>query len=278
MPDAGGCFFRFWGVRGSIAAPGPGTVKYGGNTSCIEVRNDGHLTILDGGTGMRALGNELMADEGTLHADVLLTHTHFDHIAGIPFFKPFFLKGNSFRLCAGHLLPAHTLHEVLCEMMMAPLFPVPMDIMGADVSFHDFQMGEDLTLRCGANVATRPLNHPNGATGYRLAVGNSVLCYVTDTEHKAGELDGNIIELAQDADYLIYDSNYTEEEYKRYKGWGHSTWNAGADLADAAGVKTLIVFHHDPSHDDTFMDGIAKEADARRPGTLVAREGMKLAL
>ena len=107
---------------------------------------------------------------------------------------------------------------------------------------------------------------------------NSVFCYVTDTEHKAGELDGNIIELARDADYLIYDSNYTEEEYEQHKGWGHSTWNAGADIADAAGVKTLIVFHHDPGHDDAFMDTIAEAADARRPGTIVAREGLTLAL
>ena len=277
MPG-GGSYLRFWGVRGSIAAPGPETAKYGGNTSCIEVRCNGHLIILDGGTGIRALGNSLAPENGSIDADLLLTHTHFDHVSGIPFFKPFYIAGNTFRLSAGHLLPAHTLREVLCELMMAPLFPVPIEIMGSDVSFQDFEVGEEFTLKCGAHVMTRPLNHPNGATGYRLTIGDKSMAYVTDTEHKDGELDANILELIKDTDYFIYDSNYTPEEYPTYKGWGHSTWGAGADLADAAGVGTFIVFHHDPSHDDAFMDGVAAEVEKRRPGSVVAREGLTLRL
>lgn len=277
MSQGGGSYVKFWGVRGSIAVPGQESVRYGGNTSCLEVRCDGDLVILDGGTGMRPLGAELLKN-GAADADVLFTHTHFDHIAGIPFFKPMYLPGNTLRLRAGHLLPQHTLREVLCELMMAPLFPVPIEIMGADVSFLDFKCGDEFDLDCGVKVATCPLNHPNGATGYRLNVGGKSVCYVTDTEHVEGQLDRNILGLIDGADYFIYDSNYTAAEYPDYRGWGHSTWQAGADLADAAGVKTFVIFHHDPSHDDDFMDIVAAEAEERRPGTLVAREGMILPL
>ncbi len=273
----GGSYVKFWGVRGSIAAPGPQTLRYGGNTSCLEVRCDGKLVILDGGTGLRPFGAELVKN-GPVDADILFTHTHFDHISGVPFFKPMFLPGNAFRLRAGHLLPEHTLKEVLCELMMAPLFPIPIDVMGANVRFVDFKCGEAFELDCGVGVQTCPLNHPNGATGYRLSMDGRSLCYVTDTEHVDGALDENILALIEGADYFVYDSNYTAEEYPTYRGWGHSTWQAGADLADAAGVKTFVIFHHDPSHDDSFMDKVAAEAEVRRPGTIVAREGMALPL
>lgn len=266
---------RFWGVRGSIACPGPATLRYGGNTSCIEVRCDGRPLILDAGTGLRELGEALSYD-GPADADILLTHTHFDHISGIPFFRPMFAPGNTFRVHAGHLLPNHTLQEVLCELMMAPLFPVPMDVMGADISFSDFRSGESFELCCGARVVTAPLNHPNHATGYRVEYGGRSVCYVTDTEHKQDGLDRNILKLIEGTDYFIYDSMFTDDEYPRYRGWGHSTWQQGAELADAAGVKTFVIFHHDPSHDDTFMDDIAAAAERRRPGTIVAHEGMEL--
>ena len=272
-----GSYVKFWGVRGSIAVPGSDTVRYGGNTSCLEVRSRGDLVILDGGTGMRPFGAELI-ENGPVDADILFTHTHFDHVSGVPFFKPMYMPGNNLRLRAGHLLPEHTLREVLCELMMAPLFPVPIDIMAADVSFLDFKCGEEFDLACGVNVVTCPLNHPNGATGYRLTVGGTSLCYVTDTEHVDGELDRTILALIDGADYFVYDSNYTEEEYPKFRGWGHSTWQAGADLADAAGVKTFVIFHHDPSHDDRFMDDVAAAAEKRRPGTIVAREGLVLPL
>jgi phosphoribosyl 1,2-cyclic phosphodiesterase len=159
---------------------------------------------------------------------------------------------------------------------MAPLFPIPMDFMGANKSFNDFRCGETLKLKCGAVVKTGPLNHPNRATGYRIEFDGRSICYVTDTEHVAGQLDQNIVNLIADADIFIYDSTYTEEEYPNYKGWGHSTWEAGAALADAANVGTFVVFHHEPTHDDDFMDAIAQQAAAKRPGTVVAQEGMVL--
>jgi phosphoribosyl 1,2-cyclic phosphodiesterase len=161
-------------------------------------------------------------------------------------------------------------------MMAAPLFPVPIDIFTAETSYHDFTAGENLTPRAGVTIRTAALNHPNRATGYRIEFGGRSICYVTDTEHVPGKPDRNVIDLVRDADIFIYDSTYTDEEFPRFVTWGHSTWQEGIRLANAAGVKTLVIFHHDPSHDDSIMDEIASAAEQSRPGTLVAREGMVL--
>ena len=275
MAANGDLSVQFWGVRGSIACGGRETVGYGGNTSCLEIQCDGRSLILDAGTGIRQLGQRMLAS-GSIDIDILLTHSHFDHICGLPFFQPIYMAGNTVRVHAGHLLPKHTIREVLCEMMMAPLFPVRVDMMASDLSFHDFACGTKLDLDCGARVLSKSLNHPNNAVGYRIEYGGKAICYVTDTEHFEGRLDDNILALIEGADYFIYDAMFTAAEYENCRGWGHSTWEAGAALADAAGVKTYVVFHHDPSHDDAFMDEVAAAAQRRRPGTVVAREGMTL--
>ncbi|MEA2781099.1 MAG: hypothetical protein QOK29_2643 [Rhodospirillaceae bacterium] len=265
----------FWGVRGSIACPGHEFERYGGNTSCVEVRCGEHLLIFDAGTGLRPLGVRLKG-QSSLEIDLFLTHSHLDHIVGIPFFKPLFDAGNKVSFWAGHLLPERNLRDVLCTMMVPPLFPVPIDIFAAKTSYNDFAVGQTLQPRPGVTLRTAQLNHPNGATGYRIDYDGKSICYVTDTEHVAGKLDANILSLIEGADMLIYDSTYTEAEYPRYKGWGHSTWSEGLRLAEAAGVKTFVAFHHDPSHDDEFMDGVADALAKARPGSLVAREGTTL--
>ena len=265
---------RFWGVRGSIACPGDAYVRYGGNTSSVEVRCGGHLFILDGGTGLRELGRDLLHGPA-LDADILLSHTHLDHIIGVPFFRPLYQARNRFRLWAGHLLPDGNLMDALCKMMVAPLFPIPPAAFDA-CECRDFHVGETLEPRPGVIVRTAALNHPNNATGYRIEHNGRSICYVTDTEHRPDERDAAVIGLVRDADIMIYDSTYTDEEYASFAGWGHSTWQEGVRIADAAGVKRLVIFHHDPAHDDGFMDEVAAKAHAARPGTLVAREGMTL--
>ncbi|MBT4045919.1 MAG: MBL fold metallo-hydrolase [Rhodospirillaceae bacterium] len=267
---------KFWGVRGSISISDPNSVRYGGNTSCLEVRCGDRLLIFDAGSGLRYFGNELVESGEIVNADLFLTHTHYDHICGIPFFKPFFNPQNTFRLRAGHLLPETDLRAVLCNLMTSPLFPVPLEIFQSKIEFHDFLVGDTLNAGTDVVVRTASLNHPDGASGYRVEYNGQAICYLTDTEHVAGELDQAILELIDGADIVIYDSMFTEDEYKNCVGWGHSTWQAGADLCDAAGVPQFVIFHHDPDHDDVFMDGIAEAAEARRPGTLVAREGMTL--
>ena len=232
--------------------------------------------MFDAGTGMRYLGNRLVA-EAPLDTDIFFTHSHFDHVCGLPFFKPFFQPQNSFRLWAGHLGGDITLHRVLREFMMAPLFPVPPEVFKAKMEYRDFKAGDTLKPASGIVLRTAPLNHPDGATGYRIEYGGKSLCYVTDTEHVPGTPDKNVLGLIQNADIVIYDCMYTDEEYaKSYVGWGHSTWQEAVRLCKPAGVKKLVVFHHDPDHDDDRMDAIGREVAAAMPGAVVAREGMEL--
>jgi phosphoribosyl 1,2-cyclic phosphodiesterase len=268
---------RFWGVRGSIACSGPRTARYGGNTSSIEVRCGKRMLLFDAGTGLRYLGNSLVNSQ-PLDADLYLTHTHFDHVCGLPFFRPFFQPQNRFRLWAGHLAEGMTLRRVLGEFMMSPLFPVPPQVFRARMEYREFKAGETLHPAPNIAIRTATLNHPDGATGYRVEFAGRSLCYLTDTEHVPGAPDRNILALIDGADLVIYDSMYTDSEYDTYVGWGHSTWQEGVRLCRAARAKRLAVFHHDPEHDDDMLDGIAREVESELPGSVVAKDGLLLQL
>lgn len=267
----------FWGVRGSIACPTRHHVRYGGNTSCIEVSTADQHLVLDAGTGLRELGAKLLA-EGVDEVTLLLTHTHWDHIIGFPFFAPAYRTGFSLRIMAGHLKDQGGVRSALDGHMTQPMFPVPLDNLHAEMVFEDFTAGEDFDLGGGLEVKTEPLNHPNGATGYRLEHEGKSLCYVTDTEHVPGKPDENVLRLIQGADLVIYDCTYTDDEYPNHVGWGHSTWQEGIRLCKQAGAKRLAIFHHDPSHKDDFMDEVEKQARAEWDGAFVAREGETIEL
>ncbi|MEB3250600.1 MAG: MBL fold metallo-hydrolase [Cyanobacteriota bacterium] len=271
---------RFWGVRGSIPSPGPQTVRYGGNTSCVEMLIDGQRLIFDGGTGIRQLGLYLM-DQMPLEAAIFFSHSHWDHIQGFPFFTPAFVPGNRFHIYGAIASNGSTIEQRLNDQMLHPNFPVPLRVMGADLKFCDFDIGA--TLHLGEiTIQNLPLNHPGEAVGYRVSWRGKSVAYITDTEHFSDHLDQNVLRLAKDADLMIYDATYTDEEYNHPQanrvGWGHSTWQEGVKVARAAGVKQLVIFHHDPSHTDGFMDQVASQAAEALPGTVVAQEGMEICL
>jgi len=265
---------RFWGVRGSIACPSPQHVRYGGNTSCLEVNVDGTSIILDAGTGIRNLGQSFL-ERGVKKAQILLTHTHWDHINGFPFFTPAYVPDHHFEIRAGHLHDAGGVERVLAGQMARPTFPVPLTALQAELTFTDFKAGEEFKIG-DVVIKTAPLQHPDGATAYRIEADGRAFVYVTDTEHVPGEPDENILGLIKDANLVVYDSTYTDEEFPKHIGWGHSTWQEGVRLCKAANVERLAIFHHDPYHDDDFMDGIAEEAKAEWDGAFVAVEGMQV--
>ncbi len=272
-------YVRFWGVRGSLSVSDPDSIRYGGNTSCLEIRCGNRVLLFDAGSGIRELGNHLLNGGGVggpLDVDMFLTHVHYDHVCGIPFFAPFYIPGNKFRVWSGDLEPKLKTDQIFTELMTAPLFPVPPSVFQAEFDYRPFNTGERIDLNNEISIQTAPLNHPNGATGYRVNFAGKSICYLTDTEHRAGEIDQNIADLIEGADLAIYDAMYTDEEYKNCVGFGHSTWRAGVELCDAAGVKTFVAFHHEPGHNDQIMDQIRHDLEEERPGSVVAQEGMIL--
>lgn len=273
-----GISVRFWGVRGGIACGAHGVNRYGGNTACVEVRCGAHLLVLDGGTGLRLLGKALLKTGAPVDADIFYSHCHIDHICGLPFFDPCYVPTSRLRLWAGNLAPHSGLADAVNQLMSAPLFPTTVDSFKARIGFRNFRAGAVLRPRPGVTVRTAPLNHPGGATGYRIEYDGRSIAYVTDTEHHPGELDPQVLNLAADVDLMIYDSNYTDDEWPARRGWGHSTWQEGVRLANQARARNLALFHHDPEHNDDVLDRVAAEARAHHRSAVVAAEGMTFLL
>ncbi len=263
---------RFWGTRGSLAKPGPTTVRYGGNTSCVEVRTaDGTLIVLDCGTGVHELGQALSTGESPpMRGHLLISHTHWDHIQGLPFFAPLFVAGNIWDIYAPGGLGKH-LEQTLAGQMEYAYFPVTLDQLGATIRYHD--LVEGLFDLGDVRVTTRYLNHPALTLGYRLESSRAVVVYATDHEpharpplegsHQPG-MDPNVlpvhredqrhIEFLREADLVIHDAQYTAAEYPQKTGWGHSPMEDTVDVAMAARAKRLALFHHDPLRDDDALD------------------------
>lgn len=271
---------HFWGVRGSIPCPGAETVRYGGNTPCIEMRVGGQRLIFDGGTGLRVLGQYLLG-QMPVKANLLFTHSHWDHIQGFPFFVPAFIPGNRFHIYGAIAPNGSTIEQRLNDQMLHPNFPVPLQIMAAQLEFHDINIGDVLEFG-EVKVNTALLNHPGEAVGYRVSWNGYAAAYVTDTEHLPDRLDDNVLFLAHNADVLIYDATYTDEEYHSPRsskvGWGHSTWQEAVKVAKAANVKRLVIFHHDPLHNDDFLDNVGEQVAQHFPNSLMAREGLSIQL
>lgn len=269
---------KFWGVRGSVPVSGPEFFRYGGNTSCVEMRCGEHLLLFDAGSGARAAG-EIYRESGTVKdIDLLFTHCHYDHIIGFPFFAPLYDPKIKLTLWSGHLAGVMTTKEMTSAFMGPPWFPAPIEICKARFAWKDFKADDVLRPRPGIVIRTAYLNHPGKCIGYRVEWGGRAVAYVTDTEHIDGQLDKNVLGLIDRADLVIYDATYLEDEMPRRRGFGHSTWQQGVKLCEAAHAKRLALFHHDPVRTDTDLETIENAADAAFPGTFAARDGQEIVL
>jgi len=276
---------RFWGTRGSVPTPGAGTLKYGGNTSCVELRCGDELIILDAGTGIRELGAKLLK-EMPVRSSIIFSHVHWDHIQGVPFFAPFYIPNNEFKLYGGKNWDTK-LKYALKWQMQSPNFPISMEAVnavGAKTEYVDIDAGDIFEIGNGEGIVVRTidLRHPGRALGFRIEYKGRSLVYATDTENLP-EPDEELINMSYGADLLIHDAQYTEEEYYSSNGdskrnWGHSTPEAAAEVARAAKVKQLALFHHDHEHDDAKLDVMLKSAIKIFPNTVMAYEGMEVKL
>ena len=266
-----GLYVRFWGVRGSIPAAGLAYEKFGGNTPCVELRCGGRLFIIDAGSGLTQLGVKLGTD-APAEIDILLSHLHLDHVLGLPFFKPAMLPDRHVRIHCGNLRGV-TAEEALDRLFSPPLFPITLSQLPGKVEHVGFKAGDDVVFSDGLVARTTPLNHPGGATGYRFDFGGRSVCYISDIEHSDPWPPVDLADFVRGTDLLIYDGMFSETEYLRCQGWGHSTWQKGVTLAKAASVENLAIFHLHPQHDDTYLDGVEAEIKAELTGAFVAREG-----
>jgi phosphoribosyl 1,2-cyclic phosphodiesterase len=272
---------RFWGVRGSVPVPGPHTAGIGGNTSCVEVRCGSTLLVFDGGTGLRVLGKSL-AREMPVTVHLFLSHVHWDHIQGFPFFGPAFVPGNVIHMYGGAQV-AGRVESAMVGQMESPSFPVRLEQLPATLRFHDLNDGDVVSPSDGVIVRCAAGNHPGGVLAYRIEHAGRSGVYLTDHE-PAGDQPQAILDLARDADLLIYDCMYTPEEYCGAKdgvprvGWGHSTFEVGAKLAADAGVGELLLFHHDPDQTDADVAHKVQRTRALFPSCQAAYEGLELSL
>jgi phosphoribosyl 1,2-cyclic phosphodiesterase len=258
----------FWGVRGSTPTPGASTVGHGGNSSCVQLSlHDGSEVVIDAGTGLRVLGLSLLRRGEPVSMHLLLSHFHWDHIQGLPFFAPLYLPTTELFIHSGR--PPEECRRLLEGQMSPPYFPVEYKTLPSRICYSQCDLPG---MRCF------PMNHPQGSFGYRVEADGVAVVYACDFEHGEPRSDETLRENARGADILIYDAQYTPEEYEARRGWGHSTWLEATRAARDAGVKKLILTHHDPSHSDEALAGILAQARREFPNTEMAREGWSFEL
>jgi phosphoribosyl 1,2-cyclic phosphodiesterase len=265
---------RFWGVRGSIAVSGSKYTTTGGNTPCVEILHEGKRLILDGGTGLRALGDSI--GFVPIEATLMFTHVHWDHIQGVPFFTPAF-NPNVKLTFVGTRRDSGSLRDALATQMRPPTFPITLDVLRAKLAFREIE--REAPFEIGPfTITPKDLNHPDGVLAYRIEAGGRSVVFATDVEH-GDKIDDRLVELAEGADLLIHDAQYTIPEYRgergpSRRGWGHSPWNDAVEVGRRANVGKLALYHHDPTRDDAGVADLEAQARAILPHSFAAREGL----
>ncbi len=270
----------FYGTRGTMPVADPNYTRFGGNTACILVAfSTGRVAILDAGTGIRKLGNDLLrsSHEQFGNISIILSHTHWDHIQGFPYFELAYDPRRNFTISiCGKGRMGKDLKSIFSTQMQNDFFPVSLEEMGAKFTF----LQPDITTYehpSGIKLEASKHSHRGDAYGYRIEEGGKTLVYCTDVEHKDG-IDPNVVALSKNADLLIHDAQYTPDELKVKRGWGHSSWEQAIEVAERAGVKKLALFHHDPEHNDTFLLNMEIECRKRFADLFLAREGDEITL
>lgn len=263
------------GTRGSLPLSGDRFREYGGNSICFEVRCDDAVLMFDAGSGIKPAGGALMA-EGLCDFQIFFTHCHYDHIIGLPFFHPLYCDGQSIGIWSGHMSGRMTTEQMVRDFVRAPWFPVGVESFRARLDYHDFLPGDVLTPCPGIALRTCALNHPGGDVGYRVEFAGRSVAIVTDLEHVPGILDPAVLSLIRGADLMLYDAAYDEAEFARWRGFGHSTWQHGLALAQAAGVKRVGFIHHALWRGDAELSALEARAQAAYPGAFFGFDGQVL--
>jgi phosphoribosyl 1,2-cyclic phosphodiesterase len=265
---------RIWGARGSVPVSGSEFRRYGGNTACVEVSCGGRTLLFDAGTGIKPAGVQLLK-EGVRDVHLFFTHFHYDHVQGFPFFAPLYDGEIGVKIWSG-LTEVMTTQQMLRELMRPPWFPVGIGICSASLDARDLKAGDVLHPWPEVTLRTARLNHPGGCIGYRVEFGGRAVAIVFDTEHVEGAPDANVLSLIDKADLVLYDATYTDEEMRKHRGFGHSSWQEGVRLCKAAGAGKLGLFHHDPFRSDADLARIEANAKAAFPGAFAARDGQSI--
>ncbi len=269
---------KFYGTRGSIPVCEQRFQKYGGNTTCIAICNETNIYIFDAGTGIRNLGTEYFSNKKNKVENVILafSHFHWDHIQGFPFFLPAYDPNSELTIRAsGRKDKYFDLKAIFENQMRTEFFPVPLEKMGAKINF--IQKEDNLFDDKSVKIISSEHNHPGQAYSYRIEIDGKVVVFVTDVEHTDG-IDKRVVDIAKDADILIHEAQYTPEELETHKGWGHSSWMQAIEVAKLANVKKLFITHHDPDHDDNFLDNIEVECKKHFHNVELAKDNLEIEL
>lgn len=262
---------KFWGVRGTRMVSDCNEVIYGQNTICVEVQCGDRILVFDAGSGIIQLGNDLI-DRGITSMDLFLSHAHYDHVEGIPFFQPFYNQNFTTHFWAGRLNGIRHTRDIVDGLMKEPYFPIKQEKFLSTIHYREIQDYQTIDLGGGIKVETTRLMHPGGATGYKVLFDGRSFAFVTDTTHAIDQQDQTLLDFVRDVDLFAYDCSYLDVEFPKFASFGHSTWEEGARLKAKSGAKAMMGFHHMPYRSDDELDAIAKMLEKECPGCRVAKD------